>query len=201
MVWLPHCVQPNLLTHCVLERSKLPQSALSQLYVRVAVDPAIAPPRTVPSTNTAVDTRSVEGQAHPPAASTGWITSVEELMKLGLVPLGHELQRRGLKAGGTLLQRADRLATVGGLREAAAPPEESPPEPPEPSRNAAQRPAALASGAGKRQRGTEESPSRAAPQPQPPGSGGPALRAPDPSSRRSQAKMQGVGGGDISLFE
>ena len=127
MVWWPqHSLQPNLLTHCVLERAKLPQSVLSKLYVRVAADPIVANPTkavrpttragrqwlTVPITLPSVDAteagpRSLEVEPHPPTATdaSGRISSVDEIMKLGLVALEKELQRRGLKTGGTLTQR------------------------------------------------------------------------------------------------
>ena len=106
MVWWPqHSLQPNLLTHCVLERAKLPQSVLSELYVRVAAGSVVADRTkaartttsyqrlTVPITVTPVDgtaagTRSLEAESHPPAApdASGRITSVEEIMKLGVLP-------------------------------------------------------------------------------------------------------------------
>lgn len=124
MVWWPqHSLQPNLLTHCVLERAKLPQSVLSQLYVRVSADPIVAAPTkavrpttrvthqrlTVPITLPPVDattsgTGSLVVESGPPAVSDGRITSVDEIMKLGLVTLEKELQRRGLKTGGTRAQ-------------------------------------------------------------------------------------------------
>ena len=103
MVWWPqHSLQPNLLTHCVLERAKLPQSVLSELYVRVAAGPVVAdrtkaartttsyqrltvPIAVTPVDATAAGTRSLEAESHPPAAAdaSGRITSVEEIMKLG----------------------------------------------------------------------------------------------------------------------
>ena len=43
--------------------------------------------------------------------------SVEELVALGLDSLKEALQTRGLKCGGTLLQRADRLFSVRGLHQ------------------------------------------------------------------------------------
>ena len=127
MVWWPqHSLQPNLLTHCVLERAKLPQSVLSQLYVRPSelsvrvADPVFAAPSkavrpttrvayhrlAVPTTlppvdDTASGTGSLVVESDPPAVSDGRITSVDEIMKLGLVTLEKELQRRGLKTGGT----------------------------------------------------------------------------------------------------
>ena len=107
MVWWPqHSLQPNLLTHCVLERAKLPQSVLSELYVRVAAGPVVAdrtkaaqtttsyqrltvPIAVTPVDATAAGTRSLEAESHPPAATdaSGRITSVEEIMKLGDVAL------------------------------------------------------------------------------------------------------------------
>ena len=107
MVWWPqHSLQPNLLTHCVLERAKLPQSVLSELYVRVAAGPVVAdrtkaaqtttsyqrltvPIAVTPVDATAAGTRSLEVESHPPAATdaSGRITSVEEIMKLGDVAL------------------------------------------------------------------------------------------------------------------
>ena len=134
MVWPQHSLQPNLLTLCVLERAKLPQSVLRQLYVRVAADPIVSEPTKAPVrsetsiaagasrhvTRVADGAEEVEAISHPPAASdaSGKITSVDAIMKLGLVALEKELQRRGLKTGGTLLQRAERLAAVGGIRAA-----------------------------------------------------------------------------------
>ena len=135
MVWPQHSLQPNLLTLCVLERAKLPQSVLRQLYVRVAADPIVSEPTKAPVrpetsiaagasrhvTRVADGAEEVEAISHPPAASdaSGKITSVDAIMKLGLVALEKELQRRGLKTGGTLLQRAERLAAVGGIRAPA----------------------------------------------------------------------------------
>ena len=45
------------------------------------------------------------------------IASVDELLNYGLDPLKQELMRRGLKCGGTLEQRADRLFSVKGLTQ------------------------------------------------------------------------------------
>ena len=105
MVWWPqHSLQPNLLTHCVLERAKLPQSVLSELYVRVAAGSVVVADRTkaartttsyqrltvpiavTPVDGTAAGTRSLEAESQPPAATdaSGRITSVEEIMKLGV---------------------------------------------------------------------------------------------------------------------
>ena len=220
MVWPQHSLQPNLLTLCVLERAKLPQSVLRQLYVRVAADPIVSEPTKAPVrpetsiaagasrhvTRVADGAEEVEAISHPPAASdaSGKITSVDAIMKLGLVALEKELQRRGLKTGGTLLQRAERLAAVGGIR-APAPhvpptPDTPPPDatdaphvpPPQPEASNAERRKAA-----KRLRQGEEPPAPMAPKKAPrgadTGSGGPALRAPDPTSRRSRLKASGEG--------
>ena len=211
MVWPQHSLQPNLLTLCVLERAKLPQSLLRKLYIRVAADPIVSEPETSIASQVPVHQRlvidataagasrhvtrvadgaeEVEAISHPPAASdaSGKITSVDAIMKLGLVALETELQRRGLKTGGTLLQRADRLAAVGGIR---APAPHVPPPQPEAS-NAERRKVA------KRLRQGEEPPApmalKKAPRGADTGSGGPALRAPDPTSRRSRLKAEGEG--------
>lgn len=45
------------------------------------------------------------------------ISSVDELLAYGLDSLKEELMRRGLKCGGTLEQRAERLYSVKGLTQ------------------------------------------------------------------------------------
>lgn len=223
MVWPQHSLQPNLLTLCVLERAKLPQSVLRQLYVRVAADPIVSEPTKAVRPGTSIASQvsvhqrlidataagasrqvsrvadgaeEVEAISHPPAASdeSGKITSVDAIMKLGLVALEKELQRRGLKTGGTLLQRSERLAAVGGIRVPAPTPVTPPPgvPPPQPEATNAERRKAA-----KRLRQGEEPPAPMAPKKAPrgadTGSGGPALRAPDPTSRRSRLKASGEG--------
>ena len=45
------------------------------------------------------------------------VSSIAELLKYGLDPLKQELMKRGLKCGGTLEQRAERLFSVKGLTQ------------------------------------------------------------------------------------
>jgi len=196
MVWPLHTFAPNLLTHCVLDRLHFLRP---QLYVSVPSAAASSVPgrgvARVPSVsaNTAQPAVAAAAAAAAGGRTPQRVAGVEQLMALGVVALGHELQNRGLKAGGTLLQRAERLAAVGGVRAPAPRPDEASPSrrPPPPPRAAAKeqskkRPRDAEDGAG----------AAAAPRPAAaPGSGGPALRAPDPDSRRSRAKAQGHDGG------
>lgn len=208
--WPSHTLTPNLLTDCFLDpkRQRLPPSVLAELYVAVPAEvPAAARHTRQPPLKAATrPTSKARAAAKParvqPAAKVGVerITGIAELQALGLHALEQELQRRGLKSGGTLLQRAERVAAIGGLRVEPAPAASAP----------AQKPAAAArkEAVGKRKREPEvavrssvadefadairrDPPAQADADTKlraPKGSGGPALRAPDPDSKRSKMK-------------
>jgi len=202
--WPSHTLTPNLLTDCFLDpkRQRLPPSVLAQLYVAVPAEAPAAPAsrtrqpplkaatRPTAKAPTAAKPIRVQPSAKPAVQR---ITGIAELQALGLHALEQELQRRGLKSGGTLIQRAERVAAIGGIRVEPAPAASEP----------AQKPAAAArKEAGKRMREPEVSvrssvadefagamrrdPAKGSAAPK--GSGGPALRAPDPNSKRSQMK-------------
>ena len=208
--WPSHTLTPNLLTDCFLDpkRQRLPPSVLAQLYVAVPAEAPAAPASrtrqpplkaaTRPTAKAPTAARPVRVQpSATPAVQR--ITGIAELQALGLHALEQELQRRGLKSGGTLIQRAERVAAIGGIRVEPAPAASEP----------AQKPAAAArKQAGKRMREPEAAVRSSVadefagavrrdpqakvdtdPKPRAPkGSGGPALRAPDPNSKRSKMK-------------
>lgn len=207
--WPCHTLTPNLLTDCFLDpkRQRLPPSVLAELYVAVPRPGAPAAAshtrqarskETIPKAKAPEAGKPATVQAAKPSVQR--ITGIAELQALGLHALEQELQRRGLKSGGTLLQRAQRLAAIGGLRVEPAPAASA----------TAPKPAAAPrmEAAGKRKREPKEvvqpssadefadairrdppaQPAAVAKARAPKGSGGPALRAPDPNSKRSRMK-------------